>query len=74
MEIRYGLSWDADRGQRKAGAVPFTLIVRREWRTIKLSRMRGEAVCVFSCRHGDIFVGAIVLLNILSSQTSYLTA
>lgn len=74
MEIRYGLSWDADRGQRKEGAVPFTLIVRREWRTIKLSRMQGEALCVFSCRHEGISVGAIVLLNILSSQTSYLTA
>ena len=67
MEIRYGVSWDADRGQRKEGAVSFTLIVRREWRTIKFSRMQGEALCVSPCILGDIFVGAIVLLNILSS-------
>ena len=71
MEIRYGLSWDADRVQRKEVAISFTLIVRREWRAIKLSRMQGEALCVFSCRHGGISVGAIVLLSILSFQNSY---
>ena len=74
MEIGYGSSWDADRVRHKEVAVPCAFIARREWRTIKLSRMQGEALCVFSCRHGGISVGAIVLLNILSSQTSYLTA
>ena len=49
-------------------------IARREWTAIKLSRMQGEALCVSPCILGDIFVGAIVFLNILSSQTSYLTA
>lgn len=71
MEIRYGLSWDADRGQRKEGAVPFTLIVRREWRTIKLSRMQGEALCVFSCtrgyiRWGDCTLEYFVIPNLVS--------
>ena len=59
MDIGYGSSWGTDRVRHKEVAVPCEFIARREWRTIKLSRMQGEGCAFFPVDTGVYPLGRL---------------